>query len=426
MNDSPRDWIDGLTFAAATDIGMRRLNNQDSYVILTAEDHASWMQRGHLFVVADGMGAHAAGELASKLAADGVAHHYRKQKAISAPEAILQAVRETNQEIHQRGQANTEFHNMGTTCSALVVLPQGAFVAHVGDSRVYRVRGRRIDQLTFDHSLVWEMRATGSLAREQILNVPKNVITRSLGPQAAVQVDLEGPHAIEQGDGFLLCSDGLTSKLEDEELGAIVATLPPAEAANLLVDLANVRGGPDNITVIIVRAEGPAAASNHWRARPLVVGQSIKPPPQVHVSFWITSLVALLVAGGLGVTRRFVWAATAAAVGGLALLFALLQRTLQDQPSGVALDHGRRLGRAPYATADAVLSEELAERFVASVREALELCDHQWPDHDRAEACVDEAQTSFADQRPAEGLRMLGVAARLVAGHFRTQRNASL
>ncbi|MCA9167889.1 MAG: serine/threonine-protein phosphatase, partial [Planctomycetales bacterium] len=136
MGDATSNRHASIAYSARSDIGMRRTNNQDSYIALPAEDDHAWLSRGHLFVVADGMGAHAAGELASKLAADGVVHHYRKLRQLSPPEAILKAFRDTNGEIHRRGQANSEFRNMGTTCSALLLLPQGALAAHVGDSRV--------------------------------------------------------------------------------------------------------------------------------------------------------------------------------------------------------------------------------------------------------------------------------------------------
>ncbi|MDP6718942.1 MAG: protein phosphatase 2C domain-containing protein, partial [Pirellulaceae bacterium] len=132
MDQREFNWNDDLRCVAATDIGMRRTNNQDSYAVVLAEALEAWQQRGHLLMVADGMGAHAAGELASKLAVDGVAHRYHKFADQSPPEALRKAVLETNAEIHRRGQANSDFRNMGTTGSALVLLPQGALVAQVG------------------------------------------------------------------------------------------------------------------------------------------------------------------------------------------------------------------------------------------------------------------------------------------------------
>ena len=127
-------------------------------------------------------------------------------------------------------------------------------MAHVGDSRVYRLRGDMFEQLTFDHSLVWEMQASGQVHPGSVLSqsIPKNVITRSLGPNAQVQIDLEGPWPVQKGDRYLLCSDGLTGQVEDDEIGTLLGCLPPHRAVRVLVDLANLRGGPDNITVIAV------------------------------------------------------------------------------------------------------------------------------------------------------------------------------
>ena len=242
---------------------MRRSNNQDNLAISMASNLEGWTRRGHLFIVADGMGAHAAGELASKLAVDHIPHLYGKYDDLPAHEALRKSVIDANTEIHKRGQANEEFHNMGTTCSTMLLLPSGVVVAHVGDSRVYRLRKNRIEQLTFDHSLVWEMRKSGQLSEDEMAagKIPKNVITRSLGPYPESKVDLEGPFPVMVNDKFLLCSDGLTGLVEDDELGSLMANLPPDEAARALVDLANLRGGHDNITCIIVHVKHPQLAT---------------------------------------------------------------------------------------------------------------------------------------------------------------------
>ena len=154
-----------LEYTALSDQGMRRTNNQDSHVEVLVSDKVSWQQRGHLFIVADGMGAHAAGELASEMATQGVSHQYYKYRDLSPPEALRKAITNTNVEIRRRGAENVEFHNMGTTISSLALLPQGAIIGHVGDSRVYRLRNGLLEQLTFDHSLVWEMRRSGKLPK---------------------------------------------------------------------------------------------------------------------------------------------------------------------------------------------------------------------------------------------------------------------
>ena len=144
---------------------------------------------------------------------------------------------------------------MGTTCSTLLLLPEGALIAHVGDSRVYRVRNGRIDQLSFDHSLVWELVRRNHLSPEQAnIAVPKNVITRSLGPDPNVEVDIEGPLAVEPDDVYLLCSDGLSGPGRPTPSSApSPANFHPKDACRYLVNLANLRGGHDNITVVIVR-----------------------------------------------------------------------------------------------------------------------------------------------------------------------------
>jgi protein phosphatase len=248
-------WEQQIRYAAISDVGFRRQNNQDSLLVRLAPDRASWVERGHLFVVADGMGGHAVGELASKMAVDVVPHTFdklRQQHPVAALKASLEAA---NQQIHERGVLNRDFLRMGTTCTALVLCPLGAVIAHVGDSRVYRVRNRQIDQLSRDHSLVWELIEQRKVRpRDADRLFPRNVITRSLGPEAEVQVDIEGPSVVLPGDIYVLCSDGLTTLVSDAELGLIVSELPPEEACRLLVNLANLRGGPDNISVIVVQA----------------------------------------------------------------------------------------------------------------------------------------------------------------------------
>jgi len=244
--------VGGLHCVAASDVGMRRASNQDSLAVALADSSERWLSHGHLFVVADGMGAHAAGELASKIATDTIPHSYHKQSAQSPSEAIVAAVHQANEAIYTKGQNTVDFQGMGTTCSSLVLLPNGALAAHVGDSRVYRLRCEQFEQLTFDHSLVWEMAAAGHATEEEVpAYVPKNVITRSLGPHPTVSVDVEGPFPLESGDRFLLCSDGLTGPLKPELIGMVLGSLPLTDVAQTLVDLANLLGGPDNITVVV-------------------------------------------------------------------------------------------------------------------------------------------------------------------------------
>jgi len=252
-----------IEVAQLSDLGMRRLNNQDALAVVVTKDVNAWNTHGHLLMVADGMGAHAAGELASKLAVDNISHTYFKHRELYPPRALRQAIRDANATIHAKGQSSPGFHGMGTTCSCLVLLPQGALVAHIGDSRVYRLRGEKLEQLTFDHSLVWEMAAAGHIPEEDVPSfIPKNVITRSLGPHPSVNIDLEGPFEVLVGDVFLICSDGLSGQISDEELGVLLRCLTPEEAVQTLVDVANLRGGPDNISVIVARVAGAPPAQD--------------------------------------------------------------------------------------------------------------------------------------------------------------------
>ncbi len=257
-----------IEHASATDVGVRRGHNEDAHGSMLAGDAEQWRQRGHVFVVADGMGAHAVGELASKLAIDNVMLAYHKHAHQGAVVALRRAFLEANSTIHARGQQNPEFAGMGTTATALLLRADGAWVGHVGDSRAYRVRGDVIEQLTFDHSLVWELARRQHVPPDLLQRIPSNVILRSLGPEPLVQVDIEGPHPVQPGDLFVLCSDGLSGQLSDHEIGAISRVLPAAEACRFMVDLANLRGGPDNITVQVVRVGEPDAAAAASPARP--------------------------------------------------------------------------------------------------------------------------------------------------------------
>jgi protein phosphatase len=248
-------WEQQVRYAALTDVGFRRQNNQDACVVQLAPDQETWQQRGHLFVVADGMGGHAVGELASKIAVDTIPHTFDKLRQLNAKDALWASIEAANAAIYERGMQNKDFLRMGTTCTALLLCPQGAIVGHVGDSRVYRIRNKLIDQLSCDHSLVWELIQQRKVhPRDAERMCPRNVITRSLGPEQAVQIDMEGPFPVLPGDTFVICSDGLCGLLSDSEIGMIAGELPPTEASRLLVHMSNLRGGPDNITVIVVRA----------------------------------------------------------------------------------------------------------------------------------------------------------------------------
>lgn len=360
MDDKQSSWNPGLEYAALSDVGLRRTNNQDNFAVVPSSSEDSWRRSGHLFQVADGMGAHAAGELASKLAVDNVPHLYHKLLDSDPTTAIRRAIEMANDEIHGRGKANLDFHGMGTTSSCLLLLPQGAVVGHVGDSRVYRLRGTRLDQLSFDHSLVWEMMAAGHLRESELPHVPKNVITRSLGPNADVQVDVEGPLPVAVGDTFLLCSDGLSGPVKDDELGIIMGCLSPNEAVRALIDLANLRGGPDNITAIVARVTGPHIAANgRMIAEPSTVAGAHDASPWRYVP-WLLAVVCLLAGLGLGVTGHVLPAIVVAGLGVAAMVVALLPRRAAEPAVPQPPSSGRT---GPYRSTNCAPNREFVDRL---------------------------------------------------------------
>ncbi|HVV99228.1 MAG TPA: PP2C family serine/threonine-protein phosphatase [Planctomycetaceae bacterium] len=362
-------WEQKVEFALLSDIGFRRQNNQDSCTVLMAHDRQSWDERGHLFMVADGMGGHAVGELASKIAVDTVPLAFNKLRHKPISESLQQSIADANTAIHNRGMQNRDFLNMGTTCSTLILSPEGACVGHVGDSRVYRIRGNQIDQLTFDHSRQWELLREGKMKPEDVmLYEPRNVITRCLGPDPNVQVDIEGPFPVLPGDIYLLCSDGLTNLLNDAEIGIIARELPPAEACRLLVNLANLRGGSDNITVVIAR-----------------VGELPKeldelPPPEpvqrVHAGAW-GWLIATWVLAAMAVGAFAVMVLVDAVVGilGFALLNLAAGGTLlawlRVRRLNRRYDPDRTILWRPYRTAELNLQPAFLSQ-IASLEHVLE------------------------------------------------------
>jgi serine/threonine protein phosphatase PrpC len=235
--------------AVRSDTGRQRSANEDSH--LTAAP---------LFVVADGMGGAQAGEVASKAAAESFA---LELPAEAPPERVLdETITAANRTIHDLARKDPSLAGMGTTITAAIVDLEGEEVAigHVGDSRAYRLRGGRFEQLTRDHSLVEELRRKGQLTDAQAEDHPqRSIITRALGPEPEVQVDLQTVPA-QAGDVFLICSDGLTTMLDDETIGRILSRATSLQSAvRALVDEANRAGGRDNITVLTFRLEDPAA-----------------------------------------------------------------------------------------------------------------------------------------------------------------------
>jgi serine/threonine protein phosphatase PrpC len=246
--------------AGLTDVGRKRDHNEDSFLI--DEDLK-------LFVVADGMGGHAGGGTASRIAVETIDTELRQARSSqgsvleartplqdsAVPEAIRAAVERACMAIYSKAQEDDRLKGMGTTVISLLMKDDQAFFAHVGDSRAYLIRGDLIQQISEDHSLVNEQIKAGMITAEEAKHSKyKNIITRSVGFEEEVQVDVMGLLS-EPGDVFILCSDGLANMMEDTEILEVVRHVPLADVPKTLVDLANERGGDDNITVVAVQVQ---------------------------------------------------------------------------------------------------------------------------------------------------------------------------
>ncbi len=234
--------------AFRTDTGRQRSENEDSLFV-----------RAPIFVVADGMGGAQAGEVASKAAAES----FDRDLPEAPPEPVLrETIEAANSKIHQLARADPSRAGMGTTITAALVDARGEEVAigHVGDSRAYRLRAGKLERLTRDHSLVEEMRRKGQITDEQAEDHPqRSIITRALGPEPEVEVDVQTVPAAP-GDVFLLCSDGLTTMVDEARIAVVLAAAGSMrEAVRQLVDEANAAGGRDNITALAFRLEDAAA-----------------------------------------------------------------------------------------------------------------------------------------------------------------------
>jgi len=243
---------DGLVVTAygQTDIGCKRSVNQDTLGNRVGQFAAARERHGLLYAVADGMGGHAHGEVASAIAIDTIfARYYANGEAEEVPRALDSALRATNGAVYEAGRA-AGGGTMGTTLTAVVLRGKFLYVGNIGDSRTYLIRGERIKQLSQDHSLVGEQLRRGLLTEEQArASTIRNVITRAVGHDEQVEPDVFA-FTVEVGDRLLLCSDGLHGLVENAELARIVGTGPLDEAVRALIALARERGGPDNITAL--------------------------------------------------------------------------------------------------------------------------------------------------------------------------------
>lgn len=258
-----------VTASVQTDAGCVREANEDSGRHILPNDPETRISKGTLTIVADGMGGHASGEVASQMAVELISEFYYADAQNTPREALRQAIERANDEIFHASTTHEKLFGMGTTVIALVLQNDSAFVAHVGDSRLYRLRGQQMELMTIDHSQVMEMVKHGIISMEEARDHDdKNVILRAVGTQTQVEVEVSDGFEVEANDEFLLCSDGLCDMLQDEEIRQIwLANRDIHTACEQLIEEAKRRGGHDNITVGIVRvsAQNEMEASNSVR-----------------------------------------------------------------------------------------------------------------------------------------------------------------
>lgn len=251
-----------VALSLQTDVGCVREVNEDCVLVIQPGDPEVIARKGLLVLVADGMGGHSAGEVASNKAVEVISRVYYEQDG-DPQSALKNAFNQASREIFEMSENDESLRGMGTTCTALVLKNGSALAAHVGDSRLYLVRGGQIYTMTEDHSEVMEMVKRGLISLEQARHHPdKNVILRAIGSHPEVEVSTwDEPMPVREGDRFLLCSDGLYDLVEDEEIKRVVEEEEPRSACENLIALAKQRGGYDNISVGVVNflplAEAP-------------------------------------------------------------------------------------------------------------------------------------------------------------------------
>ncbi len=226
-------------------------------------DPANGRRLGVLLVVADGMGGSRSGEVASQMAVDAVIRVVSQWDGEDVPGTLRLAIEEANRDVHQASLETTERNGMGTTCTAVLIRDETAWVAHVGDSRAYLVRAGHIRQLTSDHTLVAGLVANLQITRLQARRDPRrNILTRSIGPQPEVEPDVfQADTRLCAGDAILLCSDGLHGYFNDSELADVITESEPSDVVRALIAEANDRGGADNITVVIAYLTPPGKSA---------------------------------------------------------------------------------------------------------------------------------------------------------------------
>lgn len=250
-----------LYYYGRSDIGMVRSENQDSLGKFPADDLDLYSEKGQLFIVADGVGGHTGGREASSMAVNIIGDIYFNSESPDKNSLLKKAIEEANYRIYKKASDSSEFSRMATTCCTLLLKDNTGTIGHVGDSRIYKIEDERIEQLTRDHTQVQEMLREGLLTEKEAENYPsKSVLARAVGADDKVKVDLIENIPLRKGQIFVLCSDGL-GKVTPEEILEIVPRNSPEKSCEILIGMANDRGGKDNITVQVIQIESSPAES---------------------------------------------------------------------------------------------------------------------------------------------------------------------
>ena len=246
----------GIEFSGQSDIGCLRQNNEDSFGYWEPVDDRSFERQGRLAIVADGMGGYEGGQEASRLAVETLIEVYRAYDGDDPQQALINGLQAGHEEIRRYGSAHPELRGMGTTCTAIAIVRSGLYYVHVGDTRLYLIRDGRINQVTRDHSYVGRLVEAGMLSREEAEKHPqRNILTAAVGTAPELMMDSPGrPEPLLREDVLVICTDGLWGQVHDAEiLSAVENHKTLDDASHELIELARERGGPDNITVNILR-----------------------------------------------------------------------------------------------------------------------------------------------------------------------------
>lgn len=245
----------GVEVSGQSDIGCQRENNEDSFGYWEPEEDPQFPRKGRLAIVADGMGGYEGGQEASRLAVETVISVYRDFDGEDPQQALVEALQAAHDRVRDYGFSHPHLRGMGTTCTAFAVVGDALHYAHVGDTRLYLVRGGQITQVTRDHSYVGRLLESGVISREEAERHPqRNILTAALGTSPDLVLESPGrPEPLRPRDVLVACSDGLWGQVHDPEILHAVQNKNPEQAGRDLIELARERGGPDNITIEIVR-----------------------------------------------------------------------------------------------------------------------------------------------------------------------------